>query len=370
MSVLPPRVRWFLATKGTSAAIVLVVVGLVLLGPVGVAYATPPQTQTVVEASNAQTFETALGTSAVVTGNTTLFADGATLTESPVYLLEATPVVSLAATTTVPSDRPVTVDQRISLVVRAVDGERVFWEETDVLADESAEVTDGTYTTETAFDVAAFRTNRLAEVRSEIGSSGRVEVFVRTESAIDSGRYTDELTVMTPLVVTGDSYEFGDTRNASTTHSTPVERTVTVPREASFSGQLAGGSLLLVAGVAVAFVARRNDFSDLESEMGTHRYGEWISTGTLGTLPADRILVSSLGDLVDVAIDSRKRVVYDPESSVYAVLDAGSVYTYEPPVAESAVPTDGGKTVSVGEATQSDENEPDDAETNSADEAR
>ena len=58
-------------------------------------------------------------------------------------------------------------------------------------------------------------------------------------------------------------------------------------------------------------------------------------------LPAERVDVLELGDLVDVAIDSRKRVIYDSERERYTVLDGSTAYIYAP-AEQSFPPADDG----------------------------
>jgi hypothetical protein len=323
------RARWFLTTRGTLVGLALLVAGAILLGSVGIAYAGSPAATTVTEQQAVETFDLELATSAVVTGETTLFAPGERLAEPPVYLAAATPVVDLSVTSTVPDDRLVTVTQRVYLVTRAVEDGEVFWTERRLLAGETVEVTDGTHTTEGALNVTEYRNTRLAAVASEVGTAGRVETVVVAETEVDSGRYADRLTVETPLVTDAATYRFGDQREASTTRATPVERTVPAAREVSGS-RLAGGTLLAIGGLGIAVLGRRESDPEAAATASRVRYGEWVSTGTVGRLGSNRVSVRTLGDLVDVAIDSGRRVVHDPDRGIYVVLDDGVTYTFVP----------------------------------------
>lgn len=323
------RARWFLTTRGTLVGLALLVAGAVLLGSVGVAYAGSPAATTVTEQHAVETFDLELTTSAVVTGETTLFAAGERLAEPPVYLAAATPVVDLAVTSTVPEDRLVTVNQRVYLVTRAVEDGEAFWTERRLLAGETVEVTDGTHTTEASLNVTEYRNARLAAVASEVGTAGRVETVVVAETEVDSGRYVDRLTVETPLVTDDATYRFGDQREASTTRATPVERTVPAARDVPGS-RLAGGTLLAVGGLGIAVLGRRESDPEAVAAASRARYGEWVSTGSVGRLGSNRVSVRTLGDLVDVAIDSGRRVVHDPDRGIYVVLDDGVTYTFVP----------------------------------------
>jgi hypothetical protein len=324
MGLWAERARWFLITRGTLVGLALLAGGVIMLGSVGVAYAGTPATTTVTEQHAVETFELELTTSAVVTGETTLFTLGERLTEPPVYLTAATPVVDLTITSTVAEDRLVTVTQRVYLVTRAVEDGEVFWTERRFLAGDTVGVTNGTHTTEVSLNVTEYQNTRLAAVTGEIGTAGRVETVVMAEAAIDSGRYVDRLTVETPFVTDAATYRFGDQRQTSATHTTPVERTVPTSKDIS-SSRLAGGALLTVGGLSIAMFGRH------KSDPATHvQYGEWVSIGSVGRLGDNRIAVHAFGDLVDIAIDSRKRVVHDPDRGLYIVLDDRITYTFDP----------------------------------------
>jgi hypothetical protein len=59
------------------------------------------------------------------------------------------------------------------------------------------------------------------------------------------------------------------------------------------------------------------------------RYAEWISNGEFPTDTDKRyVTISSLEDLVDIAIDSNKRVIYDETLDAYGVADGDIVYYY------------------------------------------
>jgi hypothetical protein len=312
---------------------VLVLAGAVLLAATGVAYSTPT---TVTEQTDERTFTLGLATSAVVTGETPLFAPGTVVEEAPVYLFDATPAATLVTTTEVTGGEAA-VTHDVTLVVRAVDGDRVFWSERRSLASETGRTTDGRFVTRTDLDVATLRATRLAEVGDAVGAAGRVETAVVVESAVTAGPYADRLSVTTPLVVGGDAYEFGADRTATARHATPVARDVAPPRDEAFRTRLLGGTGLVAVGVAVGVLARRRDPVVAAARLDAARFDDWVSTGAVASVPADAVVVRDLGDLVDVAVDTGRRVVYDPERGLYVVLDDAAVYV-TPGVDPAAVP--------------------------------
>lgn len=108
------------------------------------------------------------------------------------------------------------------------------------------------------------------------------------------------------------------------------------------------GSVVTLVGLVVARYrgtiapdgdrAARSDF-----EYERNEFDDWISRGRV---PDDRLTepgveVASLTDLVDVAIDSDRRVVEDPERRSYYVLVDATHYRYDPPGAgDASNPTD------------------------------
>jgi hypothetical protein len=113
------------------------------------------------------------------------------------------------------------------------------------------------------------------------------------------------------------------------------------------------GSLLAVAflGAAAALVwADRGDSLGLPEETVAairlaatrEEFDEWISVGTVPASTDDERLVAidSLEDLVDVAIDSNRRVVEDRDSGQFVVVDDGTRYVFEPDRVTSNTATD------------------------------
>jgi hypothetical protein len=122
----------------------------------------------------------------------------------------------------------------------------------------------------------------------------------------------------------------------SNEHQTEVTRTATVPRSRwDYLLPTIGGVVALGLGLAVAglwFTRLRDVGEDLDRQIQHQRYVEWISEGTLDVVDTDEgISVSTVEDLVDVAIDTDKRVIYDPERELYAVVDDKTIYYHRPP---------------------------------------
>jgi len=126
------------------------------------------------------------------------------------------------------------------------------------------------------------------------------------------------------------------------THRTRATREVVVepsPLEAYGSMGLFGLSLMALVGLLVdrwfvGYVELTDEERELLAvERDRQRFSEWITTGTF---PAEReydemILVDDLEGLVDVAIDTNKRVIEDEQLGVSTVLDDNHSYVYVRP---------------------------------------
>ncbi len=344
------KLRYAIATQGRTLqrlGVLLVLVGL--LGG-GVSFAYPP-TETVTEITDRSVVETESSSFAVVAGDHEFYREGETLTDEAVYLLEVTPAVALTTTTRAPEG--VRVEQRLELVYEASSSsEGVFRERREVVSTTTETVTtqDGAVEmgeTLQMDEVAA----TLAAMREEIGDAGDVTVYLAVETKYEADGYAGTLTDQRRLVVTKDSYQIpalsaSAVHGPTTTRERPVADKVvegTLPSVGHVVVPHLSGAFLLLAlvgGVVVVVVRRGRGRIDPERERARihrRRYGEWISVGELPATPTDWapvVSVESLEALVDFAIDSKTRVIYDESQGCYAVITAGITYVYvasEPP---------------------------------------
>ena len=82
-------------------------------------------------------------------------------------------------------------------------------------------------------------------------------------------------------------------------------------------------------GITIAEKVPQFDKEKLEQQVAHNQYSEWISEGDV-LIDSDNefVAVNSVKDLVNVGIDANKRVIYDPDLSVYTVSDDGVTYYY------------------------------------------
>lgn len=341
---LPLRLRYVCGKHGRVIVAVLVVFSAVAFaGAAAGATDQPTPVQTTVQ-TDQQTVSTELTAAATVTGNTTLYERGERVTDAPVYLLGATPNLTLGVTTAVPADREVAVTQDVTLELSATRNDEVFWSERRELVSATRRVTDGSAATIVDLDVRRLARERLAAVRAEADDVGTVRAQVLVNVSYDTGTYTGHTNISSPLSISDRAYEFDTPRVVERNHSTAVTRPVN--SSASDAGvaipgtgaSLPPGSVWwLLAGIGtlalavfVRSVARGiEDFGAFKKHYESVRYAEWISRGKLPDSGSyARVPVETLLDLVDIAIDSEKRVIHDESQGVYAVVDGNLMYEF------------------------------------------
>lgn len=328
MSV-PNRARRLISRQGLIITLLLAVIGVAALGGAYYVYSNPT-VETVTEETNTQTIQTTVRTSAVVTGaNTSLYEQGRRLEDMPVYFFSATPNFTLTVVTTFDAEGEVRVSQQLSVIQEATRNGELFYSVNRTILQHAARTNDGEVRASTDLNVSALRQESSA-VQSEIGTVGVFQTRIRLEVAYQTQNYEGTLTTSTPLQVTGGAYFLGSDLSDTQTRSTPVTRRVTQPPDRSTYGGLAGlGIVAIVLASLVEFYRRRIDIESLAAEFSHEEYREWISEGEFPTGTDKRyISINTLEDLVDIAIDSNKRVIYDSSLEVYSVVDGDLVYYF------------------------------------------
>jgi hypothetical protein len=331
---VPVRVKHQVAVYGGLLGAVLIVLGVASLGAAGYTYANPPTEEIPPQETDVQEFSTTIEHSADVVRPTPLYNANETVENQPVYFINGTPTVQLTAVATLPDDRPVNATHTLVLYRQVTFQETTFWEETERLASERAVVEDGQLRAESELNISSVA-NRNSEIDSAIADVGSVTTGIRlrttyeTES-VDGEPYTGELTTGSELRITGTAYWFGSEFGASQTESQTTEGRVR-QQPPNFLAVGAFGVIGLVfigGGVGLAFWSSRTaDVADLEEQVYRSRYDEWISEGDFPTDAGKQyVYINSLEDLVDIAIDTGKRVIHDPELETYGVVDDDLVY--------------------------------------------
>jgi hypothetical protein len=288
-----------------------------------------PQVDRVTETVDQQSFETRVASSAVVTGNTSLYQPGQRLENRSAYLTTASPALTLQVTSTSSAERA-TMDHRLVLELQATLNDRSFWSRERVLTTEKGQTGGKQLVSEATIDVPELRT-RLQEVRQEIGEIGTVRAELRVHSTYESEQYQGSLSDTAALQITENAYWLdGDVGTSRDESSVRTRRLVRSPNPAVYGGFVLLGLLTLAGGIAILVTRRRGiDVEALEADIYRDRYEEWISNGEFPTGADKRyVTINSLEDLVDIAIDCNKRVIFDDSLEVYAVADGDIVYYY------------------------------------------
>lgn len=337
------RLKIYLSEEGTRVVIALLLVAVLAFGAAAFSVADPPR-QTVIEDQHQQAVGMELEPNAVVTGDTGLYERGTRLHEMPVYLRSATPTLTPTLRTTVPAGTDVEITQRVWVNYTATRDGAVFWRDRQQLAATETRVSDGNATLEPELHISQVY-DRLQESETNVENIGQVSVTLHGQVEYDTGRYEGNLSDSTSLQITDRAYWLGGDVAAENTHTTTVEQqrvdreratvttlpgigTLVVPHIGLLWGMV--GVLCLGGAVRVRRFHRQGvDQARLRETLTRERFDEWISRGRVPEDTGQRsVYVESLEDLVDVAIDSSKRVIRDPERELYVVIDGDVVYRY------------------------------------------
>jgi len=336
------KLRYLLATQSrvlTSLCLVIVFVGLV---GGGVTAVSPPTTEAP-HSSTTEPISMSLHSQATVENSTSFYSRGETLTDMPVYLRPYTPIVTARLVTTPPAADRVQLDQRLTLVYEArTAGNEVFVKQRQHLNRTSTATSGETVVTTATINVTEVARN-VAQLESEIGDAGQVHVYLDAESRFNTSTEAGSLRHRGPIHISKGSYRIGhgsvedalrptesvvrvDPAKTSTLPF-PVLGVATVPHTTLvfvlFSlGGLVGACLTVVFG-------NRFDADRERAALHKARYAEWISEGLIPAHnPANTAELDTLEDLVDFAIDTEKRILYDPAQRKYAVFDSDIAYVY------------------------------------------
>lgn len=240
----------------------------------------------------------------------------------------------------------VTVDQ--TLVLRSADDEREYWKVTEkdlgVTTNESVEPGE-TVTAPFKINVteAAIRWDEIDKTYG--GTPGEKEIRIRSQVYLSGVRNGDpvEKTRVAVLSIDVKGNLYYVEKKWKRTYSDTEVREITVP--ATYGPLRKTGAPLafvLSLGGVIALVAvrRENGFELTASERAwldyrnaADEFEEWVSVGKIPEKARFQttIRVEELKDLVDIAVDSNRRVIRDDSRDLYAVLLEDTVYTFEPP---------------------------------------
>ncbi len=289
---------------------------------------------------------------ATVRETTELYPSGHVLRNRTTYLRTLAPVLNATFDYRYRADDGgnLTTTTRVVLVLRSTEtrgGETVrYWRtESELAASRTRSVRPGE-TVRVPFSLNASRVrDRLDRIDRQVGGSpGTLEPVVEVRLDVlgtRAGRPVDaERTYRLPITVRGNVYRVDDPGRV--TESGSVRREVRVADPPDPATGLGGPALagLGLAGAGVLALGRaRNVFTTTERERErlAHRrareeFEEWITAADLSDADPERtVAVESLEGLVDVAVDTDGRVLFDRSSTTYAVFDGARTYVYTAP---------------------------------------
>ena len=296
---------------------------------------------------------TELTHSATVTTGTTVFPEGTVLQDRAAYLVSIAPAIdgSLEYSYQATGGGSLDVEVEQTAVLRSVEDEDgsgfEHWRIEESLASGRETGVSPGETVEVPYSLNISEQMAAADsVEAELGGTpGETELLVVSELSVSGDRngvpVTESYTYETTVEVEGNVYRFDGEGPHEESGEQFTEREVAASHGIvrSVAGPLLAGlgGLGLVA-LGLGRVRGALDVSQTEREWLAYRttyneFEEWISTGHVpdDTLSGSRVTIDSLDALVNVAIDSNRRVVRDKRRSSYLVIVDETVYTYDPP---------------------------------------
>ena len=351
------RVRALLHAQFTLIAVVCL---LVAAAGAGLVYTThvEPGTTTETRTTSPLTVETEYVHAAEVTEPNSVFATGTVLDDRNTYFTRIAPELDVDVETryTAAAASDVSVDVTSELVIRNVgeDGEVVYWSDREPLASRQFSGVGSGETVGASFVLNTSAIGATAtSIAEELGASpGTTEVLVVSEVAVD-GTFGGEPTTYTRtiemIIEPGDgTYSVSDPG----LQSDGPERTEQVTRQRSYGPlRSVGGPLVFLLGMVgtgallyartqVELALTPDEEAYLSYRDDRSEFAEWITRIRLPDPVFERphAAASSLGDLVDFAIDNDTGVVEDPDTGVYYAVTGDLLYTYRPPSPTSSAP--------------------------------
>ncbi|TKX72483.1 hypothetical protein EXE46_15805 [Halorubrum sp. GN11_10-6_MGM] len=333
--------QWFL----------VVVAALLLVAVAGGAWAYQVHATDTVETEQVTTERwsetTSYEHSSVIVNESIPFEEGERVTNRPVYYTRLSEELAISYRYEYAADDgAVQVNTETSVQYRGVEGETTLWEYSEPLASGTAEgLSPSTPHTVNATLVIEDVYETIDTVERQLGSAGTIEIRIVSTSSVSGtidGESVDHTyeSVM-PITVTPTTFRVLEIQTVDEAET--QTRTVEQSTESGAVESAAPVLLSLLAVVALVglgygrhtgYVGISADERELlELHQQEQEFSEWI---TRGTFPSERdyeqtILVDDLEGLVDVAIDTNKRVIKDEQLGVSTVLDGDYVYVYVRP---------------------------------------
>jgi len=331
------RFKYQVAVYAGTIGIVLIILGIVSIGVAGQTYLNPPVERIPPEEIEVQNFEVTVDHSAIVRNGSQLYDEGTTLRNHPLYYRDTMPVFTLTTRANVPDGKSVNISYQLMIRHSAEFNGEQFWQNETVLDMKEQQVKDGEFVSNFSTRISELETlmsENQQVIRSPASVSTQLGFVLTYESpAQGGGTYKGELSSFAqPFETTSQSYWFPWELSAGET-----KRQTTQPQTRKLSPNMQRIGLFIIiglilgsAGVGVIWWGTQKiDIEELSVNITREKYDAWMSEGEFLTDSENQyVYINSLQDLVDIAIDSNKRVVYDSEFEAYSVVDESVIYYY------------------------------------------
>lgn len=355
MEKLSIRVRSFVSGN-IAIVIAVLIIGAMFGGYIIYNTHVEPGTETERYEESSWSSTSQFSHSAVVVEETDVFGKGQVLENRASYFTQISPVMNgtfrYEYQASNSGDVDVTTD--LSLVLRSTgegdDEETIeYWRTDESLYSNTTEAITPGETVEVPFSVNVSAANqRVSAIEEQIGTTpGETEILVVADLRLSGDR--NEIAVETTeryeasIDVSDNVYSVSNAGPHTDSDQTFGERTVeaTYGPLRSYGGPLVLlGSLLGLLALAVSRWQGRLAISDDEREWLRYQstrdeFDEWITRARIpdDALQVSEIPVETLEGLVDIAIDSNRRVIEDNSRGACLVLLENRVYRYEIPEA-------------------------------------
>ena len=295
------------------------------------AYTADPGTETVTQEVDVEEFEFSSHTEADVDGdNITLYEPGERLVDMPVYFHGESPTMDLMLEIDGPEGA--VVDVIVTAEFDATRDDRTFFSSEILLASGQYTIGDEPVETSAEIDVPAIR-EEITHIQQRTAGVGSLDHTIDVTVDYESDQYDGTMEDSVGISIVEQGYWLLDDPGDDARHSDTITDEIELDRDlgdVTLFG-LVGIVLLVIGGVSAAFAVRDIDVEALETELARSEFSEWISSGEIPTRAGKQyVTVDSLEDVVDIAIDSNKRVIYDSNLDAYGVIDGDLVYYYAP----------------------------------------
>lgn len=344
------RLKYYIAVYASTLGIVFAILAIASVGVAGHTYLNPPIKQIPGEEVNVQNFEATIEHSAHVidinTNKTQSYEPGEVLRNQPVYNRETMPEVTLTMKADIPDDRPVNISYQLMLRHSATYGGEELWQDEDAIRNEitkdvienkTTQVEDGDFVSSTTIRID--KLERMISEAQQVTTVGSISSQLGFKLSYNSpvqggGTYEGQLSSFIQPEISGQAYSFpSDWADEETKRQSTQSETKELDPNIQRVGMFALiGVLLGAAAVGVIWWRNNNvNIQELETIITKEKHSPWISEGEFPTDTSNQyVYITSLQDLVDIAIDTNKRVLYDNEMESYALVDESIIYYYSP----------------------------------------